>query len=164
MKKISRFYTYLYSCTLFCLFFTESLLKSINEYEMIIPRLVSKQGEFISYDVTASQASSHSRFRRRVTPHGEILKDSDISEYRIFYRFSVFGKEFHFDLTLNTNLLSPEFSVQYYDKNGVKDTSGSVANCYYVGESREPHISTAAISNCYGLVSIINFLPPRLIQ
>ena len=127
---------------------------------MIIPKLVSRKGEFISYDVTPTQFLHHSRLKRGTSQQGEILKDSDISEYRIFYRFSVFGKEFHFDLTLNTHLLSPKFSVQYFDNNGVIETSGRVSNCYYVGESREPHISTAAISNCYGLVrfSFISFI------
>ena len=141
-----------------CHLFADSLLSGINEYEMFIPKLVSRHGEFISYDVTSPKLSRHSRTRRAVPQQGEILTDSDISEYRIFYRFSVFGKEFHFDLTLNTHLLSPKFSVEYYDKNGLSETSGPVSNCYYVGESREPYLSTAAISNCYGLVRKQYFL------
>ena len=137
-------------------FVLENLLKGVKEYDMVIPKLVSRHGDFLSYDVTPPKLPVHSRYRRGVPPQREILRNSDISEYRIFYRFYVFGKEFHFDLTLNTHLLSPDFSVEYLDQNGVPETSGPVSNCYYVGESRKPHMSTAAISNCYGLVSYIH--------
>ena len=128
----------------------------MKEYETIIPQLVNEKGAFLSLNVQKQDGVGTNSRRKRGASHDqrEIIRDSDISEYRIFYRFSVFGKEFHFDLTLNTHFLSSDFHVEYHDQVGVLETSGSVANCYYIGQSREPFISTAAISNCYGLVSL----------
>ena len=139
---------------------SDNLLSGLQEYQTIIPEVVTKNGNFLSYKVQRNHSTGSANRNRRETHRNqqEILKDSDISEYRIFYRFSVFGKEFHFDLTLNTELLSPGFYVEYQDKEGVLGTSDSISNCYYTGQSREPFISTAAISNCNGLVMEIYFL------
>ncbi|XP_053395824.1 A disintegrin and metalloproteinase with thrombospondin motifs 6-like [Mercenaria mercenaria] len=139
---------------------TDILLSSLQEYQTVVPEVVSKGGHFLSYKVQLNQTKpkeSSNRIRRGTRRNQqEILTDSDISEYRIFYKFSVFGKEFHFDLTLNTELLSPGFYVEYQDSEGVLATSDSVSNCYYIGQSREPFISTAAISNCNGLHGVFS--------
>jgi thrombospondin motif-containing protein 6 len=141
-----------YNITNFVL--SDTLLSSLQEYQTILPEVVTENGEFLSYRVQRnhSTGSAHRNRREARRNQQEILENSDISEYRIFYRFSVFGKEFHFDLTLNTELLSPGFYVEYQDREGVLATSDSISNCYYTGQSREPFISTAAISNCNGLV------------
>ncbi|KAH3741909.1 hypothetical protein DPMN_048639 [Dreissena polymorpha] len=134
-------------------FFADVLFQSISSYETIIPHVVDEHGDFLSYNVHQSRVRRAARGRVEATSQSEIIDGSDISEYRIFYKFSVFGKEFHFDLTLNTDFLAPGFVVEYQDRRGVIGTSGTVANCYYVGQSRTPIISTAAISNCNGLVT-----------
>lgn len=141
---------------------SDILLSSLHEYQTIIPHVVTEEGHFLSYKVQNNHtepAETRNRIRRGTRNfQKEILTDSDISEYRIFYKFSVFGKEFHFDLTLNTQFLSPGFHVEYHDSDGVLATSDTVSNCYYIGQSRKPFISTAAISNCNGLVCLGIFL------
>ena len=116
---------------------------------MTIPKLVTEDGHFVSYNI---RGSLNTRRKRDASNSNEGIV-SEISEYRIFYRFFVFGKEFHFDLQLNTEFMSPDFLVEYHDKDSIIDTSDYVSNCYYIGQSRDPFISTAAMSNCYGLVS-----------
>ena len=132
----------------------DSLLTSIGGYETIIPETVDKHGRFVSFHVTRNpyRAKPPPRVKRATDEQRDVI--TDISEYRIFYRFSVFGKEFHFDLILNTDFIGPGFRTEFRSKSGIQSTSTEVPNCYYIGQSREPFMSTAAISNCYGLVGI----------
>ena len=145
--KVFAFYVLFCIYTGTYLLSSDLLLNNLQSFETFIPETVDLHGNFLSYHVKPP-----SRKRRSAKSGSQIIDDSDISEYRIFYRFSVFGKEFHFDLTLNTDFLAPGFQVEYQDRKGVIGKSSAVANCYYVGQSRKPFISTAAISNCYGLV------------
>lgn len=113
---------------------------------MVIPILVDENGKFLSYSV--SRYDSKGRVKRdaraRHTPS------------TVFYRISAFGQQFHFKLKVNRELFSRFFSVGAFGDHGKEMTLDTKQNCHYVGYSRKPHVSTAAISNCFGLVNIIS--------
>lgn len=131
---------------------SDTLLQGIREYETFIPQTVDHRGRFLSFHVHGERHETSNTARAKRDTRGQRDIITGLSEYRIFYRFLVFGKEFHFDLTLNTDFIAPEFYTEVQGKDGIVTQSKDVSNCYYIGQSREPFISTAAISNCYGLV------------
>lgn len=72
----------------------------------------------------------------------------------IFYHLSAYGKDFHFNLTLNRELVSPSFLVEYRNNSGVMSSHRYVKDCHYQGVVKgNGDSSRVAISNCYGLVS-----------
>lgn len=75
-------------------------------------------------------------------------------EPRLFYRLSAYGKHFHLNLTLNPQLLSRHFTVEYWGKDGLEWRHNTVDHCHYVGFLQNQHGTTrVALSNCKGLVS-----------
>lgn len=110
---------------------------------MVIPTLVDEDGRFLSYNV--SNYDSQGRVRRDLT--------NQENPSTVFYRISAFGQEFHFRLQINRELLSRSFSVGAFGNDGEEHSVNIRRNCHYVGYSRRPHESTAAISNCFGLVN-----------
>ena len=135
--------------------FPDDLFNQVEQYEITIPRLVDENGEFLSHDVT--HTSAHMRRRRSV----EYSKDGDDvshpSDEPVFYELKAFGFDFHFNLSLNRDLISPFYSVEGLpgsDLEGLKD-------CHYVGHlGRGAQVqSRVAVSNCFGLVrNIYHFI------
>lgn len=88
--------------------------------------------------------------RRRALDQAE----PDHTETRLFYKLSAYGKHFHLNLTLNSDLVSKHFTVEYWGKDGVEQQNSAVDNCHYVGYLLDQYSTTqVALSNCRGLVS-----------
>lgn len=84
--------------------------------------------------------------------------EPDHTETRLFYKLSAYGKHFHLNLTLNPDLVSKHFTVEYWGKDGVERQHSSVDNCHYVGYLLDQYSTTqVALSNCKGLVSTKTF-------
>ena len=127
------------------MYFSAALLKRIGQYEMVIPTLVDENGRFLSYSV--SHFDGQGRTRRDL--------DSQSNPPIIFYRINAFGLEFHFKLQINSELFSRSFSAGAFGDGGEEHSVDTSENCHYVGYSASPQKSTAAISNCFGLVNIL---------
>lgn len=112
---------------------------------MVIPTLVDENGRFLSYSV--SHFDGQGRTRRDL--------DSHSNPPTVFYRITAFGLEFHFKLQINSELFSQSFSAGAFGDGGEEHSVDTRENCHYVGYSASPHKSTAAISNCFGLVNIL---------
>lgn len=130
--------------------FSDRLLNKLGKYEMVIPVLVDEEGKFLSYNVKHKYLK---RRKRRSVHDYEDLREPETPS-RIFYKLSAFGKEFHFDLKLNEKLLSSAYKAEVWTKDGRRGFVPRKRDCHYVGYSREPSLSMAAISNCFGLVCI----------
>ncbi|KAJ8306539.1 hypothetical protein KUTeg_017084 [Tegillarca granosa] len=107
---------------------------------MVIPFMVDDRGKFISYDVRHDNVAK--RWKRDTT---------DPTKAQLFYNITVFGKQFNFNLRINQRLYSRRYSVEVWGQNGSRRQTNAWLNCHYTGQSEYPAVSTAAISNCYGL-------------
>ncbi|GFO22282.1 A disintegrin and metalloproteinase with thrombospondin motifs 6 [Plakobranchus ocellatus] len=81
----------------------------------------------------------------------------------VFYKLRAYGREFHFNLSLNTQLLAKDFVVEFWGEDEAKRGLGRVVGggediwgCHYTGVTLDLHASDAAISNCNGLHGIFS--------
>lgn len=124
--------------------FSARLLSQLRHYEMVIPTMVNDRDEHVSYALGVTDPTER-RHKREVTSPSE--------SKRIYYKIYAYGKSFHFNLTLNTEIVSKNFVVENRGQFGKIKRHRRFRNCHYLGYSRKPHQSRAAISNCFGLVS-----------
>lgn len=111
-----------------------------------MPVRLNDKGEFMSYTVKQHRPG---RRRRALDQTGP-----DAAETRLFYRLSAYGKHFHLNLTLNPNLVSKHFTVEYWGRGGQEWRHAVVDDCHYVGYLLDQYDTTGvALSNCNGLVS-----------
>ncbi|KAM6984903.1 A disintegrin and metalloproteinase with thrombospondin motifs 6-like [Aplochiton taeniatus] len=134
----------------------EEFLSYLEHYQLTVPVRVDENGEFLSYTVKHHRPGR--RRRTAVEPVFELHSDSepDMSESRIFYRLSAYGKHFHLNLTLNPQLISKHFMVEYWGRDGLEWRHNMVDNCHYIGFLKNQHSKTqVALSNCKGLHGVI---------
>ncbi|KAG5262200.1 hypothetical protein AALO_G00293320 [Alosa alosa] len=125
----------------------EEFLTRLEDYQVIVPFRVSKTGEFLSYTVKQHRPG---RRRRGTDPEEPVV------EPHVYYRLSAYGKHFHLNLTLNPNLVSRHFTVEYWGKSGQEWRHAMVENCHYVGYLLDQFSTTrVALSNCKGLHGVI---------
>ncbi|KAK2151593.1 hypothetical protein LSH36_358g02030 [Paralvinella palmiformis] len=127
------------------------LLSNLHHYELVVPKLVDRSHTFVSYDVTHMY---HTRRKRSAARSRYTAGDDDDVSGKnawIFYHFSAFGTDFHFNLTLNRKFLSPSFSVEYWNSSGPEVRRYDVTDCHYFGYIGNETKSTVALSNCNGL-------------
>ncbi|XP_041133358.1 A disintegrin and metalloproteinase with thrombospondin motifs 6-like [Polyodon spathula] len=128
---------------------SEDFLKELGDYEWVVPERLDYHGDFLSYEVTSPWRRDRARRSLESSSNG-------IPESQLFYRVSAYGKLFHLNLTLNTNLVSEHFTVEYWDGQGLEWRHGYVEDCHYVGHIHSQNMeSTVAISNCNGLRGVI---------
>ena len=126
------------------------------------PSLVNYRGAFLSYDVTHKNLLSWKKNKnRRKKRHAYNKSSSNYnstnhldSDKWIFYKLAAYGREFHLNLTLNENLVTNGFSVEYRNRHGRVSQHNTKMECHYVGHiASEEKTSNVALSNCYGLVT-----------
>uniref|UniRef100_W5LNC5 ADAM metallopeptidase with thrombospondin type 1 motif 6 n=1 Tax=Astyanax mexicanus TaxID=7994 RepID=W5LNC5_ASTMX len=124
-------------------------LSHLEDYQLTVPVRLNEKGEFMSYTV-----KQHRPGRRR---RGLDQPGPDHAETRLFYRLSAYGKHFHLNLTLNPNLVSKHFTVEYWGKDGQEWRHSTVDDCHYVGYLLDHYSTTGvALSNCKGLHGVIS--------
>jgi len=78
---------------------------------------------------------------------------------RIYYNVTVFGRELHLRLRLNSRLVAPGAKMEWHDDDddggggGARRSELLRDDCLYVGDVADSPGATVAISNCDGLVS-----------
>ncbi|KAK3777711.1 hypothetical protein RRG08_021821 [Elysia crispata] len=176
----------------------DDLLSHVHHFETVIPQLVDKRGDFMSYHVSQSGVLRHyyreqnvrskrreNRFGQKFSPgrnqtytqmpeshdnsskttdpnvHLEGSDEADLSS--VFYKLRAYGREFHFNLSLNTQLLSKDFAVEIWGDEEAELGRGRLATgsdellgCHYTGFTLNQGTSDAAISNCNGLHGIFS--------
>ncbi|XP_056094962.1 A disintegrin and metalloproteinase with thrombospondin motifs 6 [Rhinichthys klamathensis goyatoka] len=123
-------------------------LSTLEHYQLTVPVRVDERGQFMSYTVKHYRPGR----RRRGLDQAEL----DHTETRLFYKLSAYGKHFHLNLTLNPNLVSKHFTVEYWGKDGLDWQHSVIDNCHYVGYLLDQYSTTkVALSNCKGLHGVI---------
>nr|XP_046225573.1 A disintegrin and metalloproteinase with thrombospondin motifs 6 isoform X1 [Oncorhynchus gorbuscha]XP_046225574.1 A disintegrin and metalloproteinase with thrombospondin motifs 6 isoform X1 [Oncorhynchus gorbuscha] len=135
-------------------------LSYLQHYQLTVPMQVDENGDFLSYTV-----KHHRPGRRRRTadptstavgPEPTGRAEQDPARTRVFYRLSAYGKHFHLNLTLNPQLVSKHFTVEYWGREGLEWRHDMLENCHYVGYLQDQYSSTrVALSNCKGLHGVI---------
>lgn len=127
--------------------FKEEFLSYLEHYQLTIPIRVDHNGAFLSFTVKNTKPS---RRKKRSTEH----YDQELAVSKLFFKLSAYGKHFHLNLTLNTDLVSKHFTVEYWGKDGPQWKHDFLDNCHYTGYLHDQHsTSKVALSNCNGLVS-----------
>ncbi|XP_039766368.1 A disintegrin and metalloproteinase with thrombospondin motifs 6-like [Ornithorhynchus anatinus] len=126
----------------------EEFLSYLEHYQLTIPIRVDQNGAFLSFTVKSDR---HSRRRRSMG-----MSDQSQAVSKLFFKLSAYGKHFHLNLTLNTDLVSKHFTVEYWGKDGPQWKHDFLDNCHYTGYLQDQHSTTkVALSNCNGLHGVI---------
>ncbi|XP_052633699.1 A disintegrin and metalloproteinase with thrombospondin motifs 6 isoform X6 [Harpia harpyja] len=128
--------------------YKEEFLSYLEHYQLTIPVRVDQNGAFLSFTVKNAKPS---RRRRSTDPY-----DQELAASKLFFKLSAYGKHFHLNLTLNTDLVSRHFTVEYWGKDGPQWKHDFLDHCYYTGYLQDQHRTTkVALSNCNGLHGVI---------
>ncbi|XP_038026433.1 A disintegrin and metalloproteinase with thrombospondin motifs 6 isoform X4 [Anas acuta] len=126
----------------------EEFLSYLEHYQLTIPIRVDQNGAFLSFTVKNAKPS---RRRRSTDPY-----DQELAASKLFFKLSAYGKHFHLNLTLNTDLVSRHFTVEYWGKDGPLWKHDFLDHCHYTGYLQDQHSTTkVALSNCNGLHGVI---------
>lgn len=126
-----------------------------GDYEIVVPRKVLIDGQFLSYQIPHHYKRSYYKGRR---------KDEMTPDDMVHYRIPIDGEEHHLELYPNHNLFGPgavlenrvlkaghpateEEFLRNVKMRRLRDTE-----CHYHGSVRD-HNENSALSACYGLVS-----------
>ncbi|KAL2077259.1 hypothetical protein ACEWY4_026763 [Coilia grayii] len=179
----------------------DSLQHKLGDYGLVRPMLTDAEGRFLSHAVSAGQVSDQ-QFRRRwrreagsagdgQDPTRERTSDnsdstsdstsdssSSSNRERLYYNVTIFGRDFHLRLRLNSRLVAPGAKMEWQSSEGEgrrgQGGRGSrseplYSSCLYVGDVVGTLGAAVAISNCDGLVSesqqdLVSFsTPPPLL-
>ena len=145
--------------------FEGDFAKSLNNYEISIPRKVTEEGHHISHSVrhllpTSSDPESSRRRRWR----RDLRSSSPAEDDRINYSVTIDGKELHLDLVANHALFAPGLVVERRDDRAASYTNQTYNRlprirqnrCHFNGHVRGVPQSTVAMATCDGLVSPMN--------
>ncbi|CAH1774293.1 unnamed protein product [Owenia fusiformis] len=125
---------------------TDNILEHLKNYEITVPVLTDSHGGFVSYDVEHTSLERHKRSAN--SPY----YIHSYSENWIYYKLTAYGQEFHFNLSLNHNLISKKYEVEYWKGNEFIDrTHSHLRDCHYFGHIQTKRTSSVALSNCFGL-------------
>ena len=117
-------------------------MRRLDHYEIVVPRTVDSQGNFISHNVR--------KLGKTQKPEKSSLGENDLH-----YELSAFGRKFQFQLTPNKGFLAPGFVIE--SDNSIHTRQGARLrqhlNCHYVGKLKNESNSWLAMSTCNGLVS-----------
>nr|XP_023690290.1 A disintegrin and metalloproteinase with thrombospondin motifs 2-like isoform X2 [Paramormyrops kingsleyae] len=140
----------------------DSLQHVLGEYGLVTPVSTDAEGRFLSHAVTARQ---HLRRHRRETAAIEHQKGEEEEEEdgelhrervdRLFYNVTVFGREFHLRLRLNSRLVAPGAKVEWQEDGMETRSEPLQGHCLYVGDVTGERGTSVAISNCDGLAGMI---------
>lgn len=145
---------------------TESLQHVLREYGVVRPVNTDAEGRFLSGAVSAPQLDSqhqqvYRRWRREAAAasdpsHGDPEEGEGTARHRetLFYNVTVFGRELHLHLRLNSRLVAPGAKVEWHEEGSQTRYEPLLeSDCFYVGEVTNVRDTSVALSNCDGLVS-----------
>ena len=114
---------------------------------MTHPVQVDESANFLTHDLS----NGNRRKRRDLAGAGK---------EPVYFHLSAFGQKFHLNVTLNDDLLSPNFVVEIRGNQSSRFQL-DIEHCHYTGQvvSSKGLGTRVAVSNCDGLVSNVLVLP-----
>uniref|UniRef100_A0A674B3R3 ADAM metallopeptidase with thrombospondin type 1 motif, 2a n=1 Tax=Salmo trutta TaxID=8032 RepID=A0A674B3R3_SALTR len=138
------------------------------EYGVVRPVNTDAEGRFLSGAVSAPQLDSqhqqvYRRWRREAAAasdpsHGDPEEGEGTARHRetLFYNVTVFGRELHLHLRLNSRLVAPGAKVEWHEEGSQTRYEPLLeSDCFYVGEVTNVRDTSVALSNCDGLAGMI---------
>ncbi|XP_075457821.1 A disintegrin and metalloproteinase with thrombospondin motifs 2-like isoform X2 [Ascaphus truei] len=125
----------------------DSFLEKIQEYRLVTPISTDSEGIFLSNSVSKRE---NGRFRRDTK---EFCKKS--GDDKIYYNVTIFGREFHLRLSVNSKLVAPGATIEWEEDSNVTVKEPLHGNCLYVGDITDLPNASVAVSNCDGLAGMI---------
>lgn len=118
---------------------------SVPDYHVTHPVQVDEHAAFLTRDLSSGN-------RRRRRDIASAIKEP------VFFHLSAFGQNFHLNVTLNDELLSPNFVIEVRGNQSSR-FHFDVEHCHYTGHavSSKGLGTKVALSNCDGLVSKTSF-------
>ena len=115
------------------------------------------------HEYSSDKKSSYfrSKYLSRERRHTTESKENPV---KFDFSISAFGRDFHFNLSLNKDLIAPNFKLEIVGKNGTVKSNKQLKNCHYIGSVQGKKQSAAAVSNCDGLVSWFKKSLPQFIR
>eukprot|EP00794_Sanderia_malayensis_P015619 gene15619-17196_t len=106
-----------------------------------------------AYDITYPSYSTSIRQSelKRIRRSDERVSDRSLIDSG--FGLNAFGRSFNFSLSLNKNLLAPNFKLETVRENGTLETKTLPHNCHYIGKV-DGGYGSAAFSNCDGLTGL----------
>lgn len=103
------------------------------------------------------QVDEHAAFLTRDLSNGNHRRRRDVTsaiKEPVFFHLSAFGQNFHLNVTLNDELLSPNFVIEVRGNQSSR-FHFDIDHCHYTGHavSSKGLGTKVALSNCNGLVS-----------
>uniref|UniRef100_A0A674B4R2 ADAM metallopeptidase with thrombospondin type 1 motif, 2a n=1 Tax=Salmo trutta TaxID=8032 RepID=A0A674B4R2_SALTR len=151
-----------------CGLFDMSLQHVLREYGVVRPVNTDAEGRFLSGAVSAPQLDSqhqqvYRRWRREAAAasdpsHGDPEEGEGTARHRetLFYNVTVFGRELHLHLRLNSRLVAPGAKVEWHEEGSQTRYEPLLeSDCFYVGEVTNVRDTSVALSNCDGLAGMI---------
>uniref|UniRef100_UPI00358F2B09 A disintegrin and metalloproteinase with thrombospondin motifs 6-like n=1 Tax=Myxine glutinosa TaxID=7769 RepID=UPI00358F2B09 len=124
-----------------------AFLSQLSDYETTVPIRTDQHGRPLNIE---SQPQRFPRSRR--SP----LSTDHHREMQVYYRLSAYGRDFRLNLTLNTALVGPAFTAEYWTSQGLLWQHDLVSDCHYAGHLGTQQTTTSvALSSCNGLHGVI---------
>ncbi|KPP78223.1 A disintegrin and metalloproteinase with thrombospondin motifs 2-like [Scleropages formosus] len=135
-------------------FHPDSLQNILGEYGLVTPVSTDAEGRFLSHSVSAGQLHRRRRRETATAEHWEEDEEEDHAERadRLFYNVTVFGRELHLRLRLNSRLVAPGAKMEWQEDSNGSRSEPLLGNCLYVGDVTGMRGASVAISNCDGLL------------
>uniref|UniRef100_A0A8C9VY30 ADAM metallopeptidase with thrombospondin type 1 motif 2 n=1 Tax=Scleropages formosus TaxID=113540 RepID=A0A8C9VY30_SCLFO len=129
----------------------------LGEYGLVTPVSTDAEGRFLSHSVSAGQLHRRRRRETATAEHWEEDEEEDHAERadRLFYNVTVFGRELHLRLRLNSRLVAPGAKMEWQEDSNGSRSEPLLGNCLYVGDVTGMRGASVAISNCDGLAGMI---------
>ena len=121
----------------------------MGDFQVVVPRKVDQDGNFLSYKL----CHSYNRHKRRKT------RNTEEDEDRVHFALRFDGKDHMIEVFPNDGFLSPGLVLETwgdgaaYNKNKVKIRSAKPDLCHYIGKLKDSPDTRVAISLCDGMVS-----------
>lgn len=131
----------------------ENLVSKLSNYRLVRPYRSTPDGEFLSFDLSASGEEVVNRRRRRSADNAD---EVDFSTNYHFVVDSVDGDELLLNVDKMTDLFAPNFVIEKFTEEGDIVTETPSTDCFYQGQVGNVKESTVAISSCVGLSGVIS--------
>ncbi|XP_063218509.1 A disintegrin and metalloproteinase with thrombospondin motifs 7-like [Bacillus rossius redtenbacheri] len=117
----------------------------VTQYEVVVPKKVTPDGEFLSYNLVHHHRHSH-RSKRSL---------DDNSPAEVHYQLPVAGQTYHLELRPSRRFLSPSLVVEQRASGRRDYLEVTNTTCHYHGAIRGQPGSMVAISTCHGLAGML---------
>ncbi|XP_028821112.1 A disintegrin and metalloproteinase with thrombospondin motifs 2-like isoform X2 [Denticeps clupeoides] len=117
----------------------DSLQQKLGDFGLVKPKLTDAEGGFLSHAISCGPAGRQfrRRWRREAGPPP-----------RLYYNVTVFGRDLHLRLRLNSRLVAPGAKMEWRDQGAVEPL---LNDCVYVGRVTDMRHTAVALSTCDGL-------------